>query len=343
MPSSVVPLVIVSALAGQLGCSGSPAAPVDAGVEGRSEVGPGGGEGGPACSEAALGPRALTKVVNDAPWREGLQRIGGMAVDAQNRVYFEDTENVWLVDCQNVSKYLTLDEAAANTPATVTNRITDLDIGPDGLLYVALSGLHAMGGAVSGVVRSSSAHVAQPWLDVSSVDATRLSVISADRVAIINVGGLYTASPAGQTLVYANALLENRENCALHDLTAAPTGVFLYQPGCNGSPLYRGNLDGSGVATVTGFTLTTICTARDPKGGFYIVVDDCPECVTRIYHLPDGATDKAQATRVETSPSLEAVKGLQDDPLTFVFCSMAAASDGSLYIQTFKQLWKVSP
>jgi hypothetical protein len=75
------------------------------------------------------------------------------------------------------------------------------------------------------------------------------------------------------------------------------------------------------------------------------VINDCPECVLRIYHLPDGATDKGQATLVETTPSLADAQAAaaQTDPLSFVFCSMAAASDGSLYLQTFQQLWKVSP
>ena len=107
--------------------------------------------------------------------------------------------------------------------------------------------------------------------------------------------------------------------------------------------MYRGNVDGSGVATFTGFLPNFICTARDPNGGFYIVLDDCPECVPRIYHLPDGATDKADATVVETTPSLAEAQAAQNDPLSFVFCSMAAASDGTLYIQSFQQLWKVSP
>ena len=319
----LVLLVVTSALTGQLGCSGSPAAPVDAGVE------------------AGQGHRTLTMLVNDAPWK-GLQHVGGMAVDAQNRVYFEDTENVWLFDGQNVSTYLTLAEAAAQAPPTVTSWISDLDRGPDGLLYVVVSGFGSAD-AVAVVVRSSSPHVAQRWLDVSNIGAARLSVISADRVAIVNVAGLYTASATNQALVYPNALLDNAENCALQDLTAAPTGVFLYQPGCNGSPLYRGKVDGSGVATVTGFNVTHMCTARDPKGGFYIVVDDFPPGAARIYHLADGATDVAGATLVETTPSLAAVQGMQDDPLIFMFCSMAAASDGSLYLQTFQQLWKVSP
>lgn len=326
-------LVIVCALAGQLGCSGSPATRVDAGMEAGREAGP---------AETGSGHRTLTKVVDDAPWRSNLQRAGGIAVDGQNRVYFEDTENVWLIDGQNVSTYLTLAEAAAKTPPTLQNWITDLDRGPDGLLYVALRGNDSTG-AVAAVVRSSSAHVAQPWIDVSSIGVARLNVISADRVAIINVGGLYTATAASQTLVYANALLENRENCAAQDLSAAPTGTFLYQPGCNGSEMYRGNVDGSGVATFTGFLPNFICTARDPNGGFYIVLDDCPDCVPRIYHLPDGATDKAQATLVDTTPSLAEAQAAQNDPLSFVFCSMAAASDGSLYLQSGQQLWKASP
>ena len=110
-----------------------------------------GSETGPA--DTGSGHHALTKVVDDAPWRTGLQRVGGIAADAQNRVYFEDTENVWLIDGQNVSTYLTLQEAAAKTPPTVTNRITDLDRGPDGLLYVALSGYDSTR-AVVVVVRS---------------------------------------------------------------------------------------------------------------------------------------------------------------------------------------------
>jgi len=352
---SIVFLLSVSTLAAQLACSGSHAASVDAGVEAGGGAGGGGAAGGgaagggaggsgvgPWCTLAAQEHGALTKIIDDAPWRD-LKHVGGMAVDAQNRVYFEDTENVWLVDCQNVSTYLTLAEAAANLPPTVANRITDLDMDPDGLLYVAVSGSGSMANAVAAVVRSSAAHVAQPWLDVSNIDVTRMSVIARDRVAIINIGGLYTATPTAQTLVYANGLLENRDGCALQDLSAAPTGTFLYQPGCNGSPMYHGNVDGSGVATFTGFTPTIKCTARDPKGGFYILTEDCPACVFRIYHLPDGATDKAQATLVETTPTLDFQKRLLDDILAFEFCSMAAANDGSLYIQTFQQMWKVWP
>jgi len=280
-------------------------------------------------------------VIDNAPWM-GLQRSGGMAVDSQNRVYLEDTQDVWIIEGQNVSKYLTLDEAAAKNPVTVQNYITDLDIGPDGLLYIALSGFSDTA-AVTVIVRSSGPHVAQPWLDVSSIGAARLSVISANRAAVVNVGGLYTLSATGPTLVYPNDQLENRENCALQDLSATPTGAFLYQPGCNGSALFRGNVDGSGVSTVTGFYVTYICTARDPRGGFYMAVDDFPPGAFRIYHFADGATAAADATLVETTPPFGQVQGLQADPLDFVFCSMAAATDGSIYVQTFSQLWKVSP
>lgn len=386
MVRSIVLVVVVSALAGQLGCSGSHETPNDAGVDkgsaagtggtaagtggsaagigggaagtggsatgiggsaagtGGSAAGTGGTGGGPGCTLQSPGPRALTKVLDGAPWTLS-QRVGGMAVDAQNRVYLEDGGDVWRVDCQSFSDYLTLDEAAAKTPPTLTNRITGLDLGPDGLLYVAMSGPASGGKTVSVVVRSSAAHVAEPWIDVSSVGVARVAVISADRVAIVNATGLYTASAADQTLVYPTAMLQSAEGCTRRDLTAAPTGVFLYQPGCNGSALYRGNVDGSGVATVTGFTPTSVCTARDPKGGFYMVIDDCPQCATRIYHLADGATDRSQATLVETTPSLADVKTQESQAnlLAFEFCSMAAASDGSLYIQSYQQLWKVWP
>jgi len=327
MARSIALLVLALALAVDLGCSGARPASVDAGPE------------------VGVGHRVLTKVIDNAPWK-GLQHVGGMAVDAQNRVYFEDTENVWLVDGQNVTKYLTLAEATAQIPPTVTAYISDLDRGPDGLIYVAVSGFGDMGNLIAAVLRSSSPHVVQRWLDVSSINAARMSVVAADRVAVVNVGGLYAASLTGQTLAYPNAMLDNAENCAAQDLTAAPTGTFLYQPGCNGSPLYRGNVDGSGVAKVTGFNLSHICTARDPKGGFYIVVDDFPPGATRIYHLADGATDAADATLVETTPSLAEVAQMEMmrvDPVLFMFCSMAAASDGTLFLQTFQQLWRVSP
>jgi len=318
-------VVIVSTLVGHLSCSsGSHAASVDAG------------------HESGVGHRTLTKVVDNAPWM-GLQHVGGMAVDAQNRVYFEDTQNVWLIDGPNVSKYLTLDEVDAAIPPTVTSSISDLDRGPDGLLYVAVTGFPSIGADIAVVLRSASAHVVQPWVDVSSIGAARMSVIAADRVAVVNVGGLYEVLATGQTLAYPNALLDNAESCALQDLTAAPTGLFLYQPGCNGSPLYRGNVDGSEVAKVTGFNATHVCTARDPNGGFYIVVADFPPDATSIYHLGYGTTDAADATLVETTPSLAEAKQMQTEPLTFVFCSMAAANDGSIYLQTFQQLWKVSP
>jgi len=112
--------------------------------------------------------------------------------------------------------------------------------------------------------------------------------------------------------------------------------VFLYQPGCNGSALYRGNVDGSGVAEVRGFTPTSTCTARDPKGGFYIVIDDCPECITRTYHLPTARPTGQRPRSSKRRPRLLLQRQHRTTSWPSTFCSMAAASDGSIFIQTFQ-------
>jgi hypothetical protein len=132
--------------------------------------------------------------------------------------------------------------------------------------------------------------------------------------------------------------------------------VFLYQPGCNGYPLLRGNADGTGVGVLYNTTITPpsavsadnfLCSARDPSGGFYIIVEDVSDGAPRLYHLAGDAQGTARPTTdpvwIPTVPSFAQAKKSQSETFGFLFCSIATARDGTVFFQTYHQLWKVSP
>jgi hypothetical protein len=140
--------------------------------------------------------------------------------------------------------------------------------------------------------------------------------------------------------------------CACQDLAADRSGTFLYQSGCNGYPLLRGQTDGSGVGVLYPTSLVGpsdiaadnfLCVARDPAGGFYLAVDDPNDGAPRLYHVADDAQGRSGLTWIETAPSFAEASQQRSNVFGFDFCSLATAPDGTVYFQTYAQLWKVSP
>jgi hypothetical protein len=291
-----------------------------------------GGSGG-----SAVG--ALTQVIGSGPWQIG-QSAPGIAVDATGRVYLTDGVSVYTVDGSTVDVYLNEADRSAIEPGRFAGFL-DLDIGPDGLLYVLTS---------DGIIRSSAAHQGELLRDLSDIIYPAfLGVISDSLIGVINhYDGYYGIEPSGNTMIYGSDRVLGGTDCACEDLAVARSGVFLYQPGCNGSPLVKGTSDGTAVGVLfeSEYNQSSplhasnfLCSTRDPLGGFFVVVEDNADGESRIYHLDENVTSTAGYGWVPTAPSM-ALARAQSDSLTFRYCSVAAG-DGVLYIQTFQQLWRV--
>ena len=310
------------------------------------------GEGG-ASDGGGKRPRVLSLVLDGAPWYAS-QSPQGIAADGQGKVYVADGNNVFMVDGATVSTYLTAAEAAgAAEPGALMPRLGDLDIGPDGRLYFVTSWFSTTAGMRLGVMRSSQPHVAQPWIDVAptTMDAREIAVIDDGVIGLVSRSGFWTFSDAGGKLAYPPSLVAS-EGCACEDLAADRTGTFLFQSGCNGYPLLRGQADGSGVdvlyPTSPGGPSTIaannfLCVARDPSGGFTLAVQDPSDDEPRLYHVADDAQGTSGLTEIETTPSFAQASQQRSSVYGFDFCSLATAPDGTVYFQTYAQLWKVSP
>jgi len=320
-----------------------------AGGEGGAALTAGaGGEGGAAdgvghCGEfaglgtAALSKRALTKAA-DASW-DITQRTAGIAVDANKRVYVAANDKVYVVDGASVSEYLTINEArsAAGLAPSGIDGFNDMDSAPDGSLFLLTR---------DGVLRSTTAHAATLWQKTNQVQFM-LGVVSNNEVAVIrSFYGLFSLNGTAASPLYTSQQLQGTDNCATQDLAISTHGVFLYQPGCNGSSLMRGRTDGSEIERfyeaepfgINPMNATNfLCAARDPLGGFY-VIGDTPDG-SQLYHLCEGATRYAGYNQIPTTPTFtEAANG----SLKFRYCSVVAASDGTIFIQSYNQVWRVT-
>jgi hypothetical protein len=317
----------------------------DAVTDQRAGDGPPGVEGGGGPDGAVdAGPRRmLTQVLEGAPWY-ATQATQGIAVDSRGRVYVGDHDNVFMVEADAVTTHLTATEAGGTG-------FGDFDIDSDDRLYIVTVG-RTPGLGVS-VVRSSQPHQIDPWIDLSPTltDASKLAVIDDGTIAVISRAGFWTFTDAGGAQIYSQSQMVGSSGCATQDLAAAPSGVFLYQPGCNGSPLLRGHSDGTGVGILynTSFGQPSeisasnfLCVARDPSGGFYVVVDGIGE-TPRLYHVAEDAQGTSGLTWIDTTPSFAQAKARASSVFGFRYCSLAAARDGTVYFQSYAQLWKVAP
>lgn len=293
------------------------------------------------------GARILTQRVSGAYWSIG-QTSAGMAVDEQDRVYLADTYSIYVVSGSSVSVFLSQPEAQASAGVPNGEAFRDLDRGPDGKLYILMDQGH--------ILRTDTAHQAELWATFTGAAAppSRLGAISAGLVGVIDSDGFWSVSPGtgNATHVYDAQQTQVSSGCVLEDLEIGASGVFLYQPGCNGSPLLRGNVDGSGVSALYDTDLSGTsplhagnfaCSARDPAGGFYVLVWDWANGGEALFHLDEDADSSKGFTRVVTTPSLNEAAAQANESLTFWYCAMAGAKDGGIYIQTFHQIWHLDP
>jgi hypothetical protein len=290
-------------------------------------------------------PRRLSLIVANGPWKSFDD--DGLASDAQHRVYHVDGQNIFMIERGVVSNYLTLAEAAGQLGMRAAYYLVDIDQSAEGGLHVLLKGSWpGVEASATVVARSSGAHLLTTWRDLSTYTASRLSVIDAGRVVFVDYDGPWIATTAGKQMVFPASMPVR--HCYGEEVTATPSGVFLYQPGCMGTSLLRGRVDGS-VGTLYQPTAAPIygadflCTARDPRGGFYVMVNDLSREQPRVYHFAEDAQGTMGITHLVTEPSFGEARQSQSQARPFGSCSMATAPDGTIYVQTGAQLWEVSP
>jgi hypothetical protein len=179
-----------------------------------------------------------------------------------------------------------------------------------------------------------------------------MGVVSEAEIALVSSAGMYLAKPAGNSLLYGPSVLQGGTDCATEDLAVQTSGVFVYQPGCNGSPIVRGNVDGSGTQVLFQWmpgqpnkidVQNFLCSGRDPAGGFFTVLEDETTSDPRLVHFDDCFTADTGYEAVPLAPSLAAVAAASSESLTFRYCSLAVSPTGTIFIQTFHQLWRVDP
>ncbi len=302
----------------------------------------GASQGGASGCESGA-PRSLTRVIDQAPWL----RVQGIAADNHGRVYVsaESTtpleQAVYLVTGGRVDTYLTSAEAAdAAGLAGFNVRLYDIDIGPDGAPYLIVDRTR--------IIRIPTPHHADLWPTASFTRGQYLGVWALDSAAIVKSNGSFITVTA---TVSNDLYLLNQwgTGCFHEDLAILPSGTFLYMPGCLTSPLIRGSALGVGfevLFNVEPFVSSPLnahafrCIARDPVGGFYAMVEGATDGGPHLYHVAEDATALGGTEEVETSPSL--VAAANDENGNFDYCSIAVDNDGTVFIEDFAELWKVT-
>jgi hypothetical protein len=178
-----------------------------------------------------------------------------------------------------------------------------------------------------------------------------MTLVGPEQAVFVKREGVYRVGNTGDaTVLYPPESVFWSQGCASEDLAGASSGLFLYAPGCNVYPLFRGHADGSGVSLLyyAGNMAPNpvgaenyLCMTRDPAGGFYFIVRTMSNGVD-LFHLDANATATSGYRRIFTNPSFTLQAGMDwDDPFAFSYCTLAAPDDGSVVFLTFSQLWRV--
>jgi len=277
----------------------------------------------------------MVRVVEGAPW-EIIQDTGGIAVDPNERVFIADGITVYMVEDGIVTPWL---EAADGISSPM-----DVDVDENGLLYV-------IDMFDRRVVQSSAAHELEVLVDVPQLSTPiNLGVLAPGQVAIRSLmDGLWTATAAGAEPLFGERELMGASGCATEELAVSLSGVFVYQPGCNGSPMVMGTLDGTELWLsfesdfgAPGSYTNSLCSTRAPGGGFYAALQ-FDISTHRLVYVEEDAGNGGGWGYVETSPTYAELEQLTNETFGFRYCGIAVSSSSTLYFQTSRELWVGTP
>ncbi|MFO0615679.1 MAG: hypothetical protein U0414_24000 [Polyangiaceae bacterium] len=322
------------AFTGSTSASGSGATSSGSGNSTSASSGAGGGGGGPSGT--------LSKVLEGAPWTVG-QRTTGIAVDNQGIVFVMDDSNVYAVQGSTVGVYLTLDEldAIVGTPHA---GFKDLDRDPSGAIYVLAPVSLSSTGTLFKLTGPHAGEVVASLPELGQME--HLAIRTADFMGFIRyAGGFWTLEGGAMKEVYSGTDIGDGTGCATEDLAMQASGVFLYQVGCNGSPLVRASALGGAPDTIQPKSFANasnfVCSARDPAGGFYVMASpDLADATASLVHADEDFALPAGIQTIVTHPSINSAAQSEGN-LVFRYCSMAVSKAGTVFIQSFDQLWKL--
>jgi hypothetical protein len=333
------------------GAPGNQASAGGAGNAAGTEPGNAGGDVGKTPDPVTTSLGFVEQVIEGGPWDMGYPSL---AADSAGRAYVMDRKHVWVVDGDQVDVFLTMQETVDALGLQDYYNFTDIDVGPDDTLYLSLGDV---------IVSSQAAHSVEFWGDYRgehqwSHSYEQMGVIDDDSILITEQDGMYLANHEEVQLLYEKDAQGRRfdSDCAAIDLAASKAGRFLYQAGCTGNPLLAGRADGSGIEVLYETNANErrsaldadsfMCVAANPSGGFYAVVEnyfgDAKDQGIFLYRLTDEVTSTSGYARVGLSPPLSEAEKSTDETFAFSHCSLAVAGDGSVYLQTVTQLWKIS-
>ena len=263
----------------------SDTAPGPSQPDGGMPATPDGGTGGPT-------PRPLAALTENGPW---LRRASGLAVDAAHHVYVSDNSTVYVIDDAGTSSpYLTLAEVASTAGLATAQTIFDIDVGPDGKLYVLLSnGLLADATRTDTIVTSSAAHQATRLGDLAPLTRARMAVMGTGSVGYYTLGEFWSATAAGTQNIYTAAALGwDTEYCVIGDVLISGSGTVAFLPSCSWRPIQ--------VGTVSGGPLGTLYPPIDPAA-FSASVSGVARMIRRAASPSSSRTSMEDTTRASST------------------------------------------
>lgn len=263
----------------------------------------------------------LSKYVADAGLWSFLARAA--AVDSRDRLFVTDTTNIYKVENGVPSLWLAAADIDAGFPG---DPIVDLDVAPDDQLYVL------MGVANSMIARVPAAHQLE-W--VSTVDHTgfsfNLSAAAPNRFYVANgYNGLSEVTDAGTRLIYPIYV----SDCAAPNLTAFDD-FFFYTPGCNGSRIVGGRLDGSGSRDLFTPSGSAVGFGRSLVPNHVVALDQGAQRL--LYLGPDGGS-----VRIATTPTLPQFASAQGGVFLWNYFDLVQGPTGTIYMVSGPDILKVS-
>ena len=74
-----------------------------------------------------------------------------------------------------------------------------------------------------------------------------------------------------------------------------------------------------------------------------MIVDDEDKTGARLFHLAEDASGNRGVVAIPTTPPLHMAGVSTDQVVTFPYCSIAVAREGTIFLWTRSQLWTISP
>lgn len=280
--------------------------------------------------------RDWTVLLGSGPWTT---LINTAAVDSRERLYVSDGNNIFVVEGGTASVYLgAADITAASPDGPVT--VQSVDVDADDILYF-LAGTHIFTSIVAGKLsmlhqlRGPYVH----WLGV--VDANRMIVFD------YYLAGAEVVTPAAETPLYDGGTVMGATDCAAESVATQRDGIFFYLPGCNGYPLIKGNIDGSGAAVLLQSDLSPRLYAdnfesvtRNPYGGFVASVENnAGSWNNALIQIAEDGT----WSEIPTNPPMETFVNQIGDIFEFHARPVAVGPSGAIYLVGRHSIYRAGP